>query len=118
MTTDPNAPSAASPAPARKRVLVLDDEPAIQRLLKVVLESEGYEVVTTDDGHLALDTIRHNPVDLIIQDLRMPKLDGLQFLRRLKEQNPELPSIVLTAYGTLETAVEAMRLGAYTHINK
>ena len=118
MTTDPNAPSAAPGTPARKRVLVLDDEPAIQRLLKVVLESEGYEVITTDDGHLALETIRHNPVDLIIQDLRMPKLDGLQFLRKLKEQNPELPSIVLTAYGTLETAVEAMRLGAYTHINK
>lgn len=110
--------TAGSPASARKRVLVLDDENAIQRLLKIVLESEGYDVLTTDDGRLALEMIRQQPVDLIIQDLRMPKMDGLQFLRHLKEQNPELPSIVLTAYGTLETAVEAMRLGAYTHINK
>ena len=120
MTNDRNAPRAAvTPgSPVRKRILVLDDEQAIQRLLKIVLESEGYEVVTTDDGRLALEMIRLQPVDLIIQDLRMPKMDGLQFLRHLKEQNPELPSIVLTAYGTLETAVEAMRLGAYTHINK
>ena len=110
--------TAATPPSSRKRVLVLDDENAIQRLLKIVLESEGYDVVTTDDGRLALEMIRQQPIDLIIQDLRMPKMDGLQFLRHLKEQSPELPSIVLTAYGTLETAVEAMRLGAYTHINK
>jgi len=121
MIIDPHAPpnsSAVSSVPARKRILVLDDETAIQRLLKIVLDSEGYDVSTTDDGRIALEMIRQNPVDLIIQDLRMPKMDGLQFLRHLKEQNPELPSIVLTAYGTLETAVEAMRLGAYTHINK
>ena len=120
MTNDRNASrGAATPgSPVRKRILVLDDEQAIQRLLKIVLESEGYDVVTTDDGRLALEMIRQQPVDLIIQDLRMPKMDGLQFLRHLKEQNPELPSIVLTAYGTLESAVEAMRLGAYTHINK
>lgn len=102
----------------RKRIVILDDEQNIQLLLKHVLENEGYEVVTTDDGRQALEIIRNSPVDLIIQDLRMPKMDGLQFLRHLKEINPDLPSIVLTAYGTLETAVEAMRLGAYTHINK
>ena len=120
MTADPavQVPSAAPVVPTRKRILVLDDEQAIQRLLKLVLESEGYEVLNTDDGRLALEMIRQQPVDLIIQDLRMPKMDGLQFLRQLKIDNPELPSIVLTAYGTLETAVEAMRLGAYTHINK
>ncbi|HLX64319.1 MAG TPA: sigma 54-interacting transcriptional regulator [Planctomycetota bacterium] len=119
MNVEPSvAPSPTAAPPSRKRILILDDEQAIQRLLKLVLESEGYEVVTTDDGRLALDILRTQPIDLIIQDLRMPKMDGLQFLRQLKDQNPELPSIVLTAYGTLETAVEAMRLGAYTHINK
>ena len=112
-----HAPAPAAP-PSRKRVIVLDDEQAIQRLLKLVLESDGYEVLITDDGRQVLEIVRQQTVDLIIQDLRMPKLDGLAFLKQLKEINPELPSIVLTAYGSLETAVEAMRLGAYTYINK
>ncbi len=117
-TTSRVTPAAVAGAEEASCIIVLDDEQAIQRLLKLVLESEGYEVMTTDDGRQALDVVRHQPVDLIIQDLRMPKMDGLAFLRQLKEVNAELPSIVLTAYGTLETAVEAMRLGAYTHINK
>ncbi len=102
----------------RRRVLVLDDEIAIQRLLKVVLEEEGHEVFHTDDGQAALDLVAKHGIDLIIQDLRMPKMDGLTFLRRLKELNPDVPSIVITAFGTFETAIDAMRLGAYTHLNK
>jgi DNA-binding NtrC family response regulator len=116
------SPAPVIPQPAsggrRRRVIVLDDEIAIQRLLRVVLEDEGYEVVTTDDGKQVLELCTKSPVDLIIQDLRMPKMDGLTFLRTLKDRHPDIPSIVVTAFGTFETAIEAMRLGAYTHLTK
>ena len=102
----------------RRRVLVLDDEIAIQKLLKMILEEEGYTVLNTDDGGQALEMMAREHVDLVIQDLRMPKMDGLTFLKKLKERFPDTPSIVLTAFGTFETAVEAMRLGAYTHLGK
>jgi len=119
MSTETTASSTPAPAgPTRRRILVLDDELNLQRLLRVILEGEGYEVLVTDDGHAALETVASQQVDLIIQDLRMPKMDGLTFLRLLKEKRPEIPSIVLTAFGTFETAIEAMRLGAYTHLDK
>jgi two-component system, NtrC family, response regulator PilR len=110
--------AARIPPVLKRRIVVLDDETAIQRLLKVILEGEGYEVLTTDDGNVALEKIRQQPVDLIIQDLRMPKMDGLTFLRLVKERHPDIPSIVVTAFGTFDTATEAMRLGAYTHLTK
>lgn len=101
-----------------RRILVLDDEISIQNLLRVILESEGHAVFTTDDGHVALNRIDEHGVDLIIQDLRMPKMDGLTFLKKLKEKHADIPSIVITAFGTLESTIEAMRLGAYTSLNK
>ena len=110
--------SGATRTATRRRILVLDDEIAIQRLLKMILEEEGYIVLNTDDGDQALEMMTKEPVDLIIQDLRMPKMDGLTFLKTVKERFPDTPSIVLTAFGTFETAVEAMRLGAYTHLGK
>jgi two-component system response regulator PilR (NtrC family) len=114
----PSHTSGSLRAATRRRVLVLDDELAIQRLLKMILEEEGYTVLNTDDGAQALEMMGREHVDLVIQDLRMPKMDGLTFLKRLKESFPDTPSIVLTAFGTFETAVEAMRLGAYTHLGK
>jgi two-component system, NtrC family, response regulator PilR len=120
MMNDHNSPSGTTGARngARQRILVLDDEVAIQKLLKIILEGEGYEVSVTDDGHAALELINKQGVDLIIQDLRMPKMDGLSFLKKVKEHHPDIPSIVVTAFGTFETAIEAMRLGAYTHLTK
>src|SRR5437773_1807920 len=94
----------------RRRILVLDDEAAIQQLLKMILEGEGYDVLTTDDGNAALELLGSQRVDLVIQDLRMPKMDGLEFLKLLKQQQPDTPSIIITAFGTFETAIEAMRL--------
>ena len=90
----------SNPPVLRRRVLVLDDEFAIQQLLKVILESEGHEVFNTDDGAKALEMIGSEHIDLVIQDLRMPKMDGLTFLRQLKEKYPTVPSIVVTAFGT------------------
>jgi len=119
MSTETTAPTTQAPSSAsRRRILVLDDERSLQILLRHVLEGEGYEVLVTDDGHVALEIVGAQQIDLIIQDLRMPKMDGLTFLRLLKEKRPEIPSIVLTAFGTFETAIEAMRLGAYTHLDK
>jgi two-component system NtrC family response regulator len=86
--------------------------------LKVILEGEGYEVFHTDDGRKALEMVDSHKIELVVQDLRMPKMDGLTFLKELKARHPEVPSIVITAFGTFETAIEAMRLGAYTHLNK
>jgi len=106
-------------AAAPKRcILVLDDEFAIQQLLRMILDGEGYDVLNTDDGNVALDMLSRQRVDLVIQDLRMPKMDGLEFLKLLKQKYPNTPSIVVTAFGTFETAIEAMRLGAYTHLSK
>src|SRR4029077_16012528 len=103
---------------SKRRILVLDDENSIRVGLKSILEGEGYIVLDTDDGKVALEMMAAEPVDLIIQDLRMPKMDGLTFLKNVKQRFPDVPSIVLTAFGTLESAVEAMRLGAYTHMPK
>jgi two-component system response regulator PilR (NtrC family) len=111
-------PAREAPPAGRRRILVVDDEASMQRLMRVILEGEGYEVVTTDDGQKALDWVGQQHFDLVIQDLRMPKMDGLTFLRLLKERRPGMLSIVVTGFGTWETAVEAMRLGAYTHLAK
>ena len=100
------------------RILLLDDEKSNRIVLKSIMEGEGYAVLHTDDGREALDMMADQHVDLIIQDLRMPKMDGLIFLKSVKQKFPDVPSIVLTAFGTFETAVEAMRLGAYTHLSK
>lgn len=108
----------ASAAGRKGRVIVLDDEPGMQRLLSLILSGEGHEVLVTEDGSQALAWVADGGVDLVIQDLRMPKMDGLTFLRMLKDRHPEVLSIVLTAFGTWETSVEAMRLGAYTHLSK
>ena len=113
-----HTPASGTPVSPRRKILVLDDEVSLQQLLRTILESEGYEVLVTDDGRIALEMAGQRGVELIIQDLRMRKMDGLTFLRLLKERYPDIPAIVLTAFGTMETAVEAMRLGAYTHLPK
>ena len=100
------------------RVLVVDDESGVQKVLSYVLRQEGFEVVATDDGENAIAEYGKKPFDLVIHDLKMPKLDGIELLRRLKERDPEATVVVITAYGTWDTAVEAMRLGAHDYINK
>ncbi|MCK6474510.1 MAG: sigma-54 dependent transcriptional regulator [Planctomycetes bacterium] len=109
----------SAPQPSAKpRLIVVDDEASMRNLFKVILEGEGYDVFVTDDGTEALVRIASHGCDLLIHDLRMPKMDGLTLLRKVKEAHPGVICIVVTAFGTWETAVEAMRLGAYTHIGK
>ncbi len=111
-----NATSATAAKPGR--IIVVDDEPSMRKVLAAALSSEGHEVHTTDDGAEALKLYVTEEWELVIQDLKMPKMDGLELLRSLKESDPDACVIVITAFGTWDTAVEAMRLGAYDYLKK
>ncbi len=97
-------------------ILVVDDEAKMRRLLEIMLTQMGHEVHQAEDGQAALDFLSNRSVDLVITDLRMPNLDGIGLLRSLREQNNDVAVIVVTAYGTVESAVEAMKYGASDYI--
>lgn len=101
-----------------KRVLIVDDEESFRHMLSVILDKQGYAVDTASDGEQALDKMERGLFDEILCDIRMPRMDGIEFLRRAKEAQPESTIIMMSAYGTLDTAVEAMKLGAYDYISK
>lgn len=101
-----------------KRVLVVDDEENLRRVTQLKLQQAGYEATTASDGSQALELLARHPQDLIITDLKMPGMSGIDLLRRVKEDYPEVIVIVVTAFGTIESAVEAMRLGAHDYIIK
>lgn len=103
---------------ASERILIVDDEDGMRRLLNRVLTRENYEVSTVGSGAEALRLIAGERFDLVVTDIKMPEMDGLQLLEELKEYEPSLPIIVMTAYGTIENAVQALRLGAYDYIAK
>ncbi|HFQ89572.1 MAG TPA: sigma-54-dependent Fis family transcriptional regulator, partial [Desulfobulbus sp.] len=99
-------------------ILVVDDEPNYQIVLSELLRDEGYEVFTADSGTAGLPIVRETDLDLVLTDMKMPGMDGIEFLRKIKEFNKELPVILITAYAEVEKAVEAMRLGAFTYLAK
>jgi DNA-binding NtrC family response regulator len=101
-----------------KRILVVDDEESLRRVTQLKLQQAGYEAMTASNGSQALEVLAKNPQDLIITDLKMPGMSGMDLLRRAKEEYPEIIVIVVTAFGTIESAVEAMRLGAHDYIIK
>src|SRR6266567_1211058 len=103
---------------AKARILVVDDEKSMRDLLSITLEKEGYDVLTAAGGEAAIEALHRDSVDAVITDLRMPKVDGLQVLRAAKEVSPDTAVIVITAVASTETAVEAMKLGAYDYITK
>jgi two-component system response regulator AtoC len=100
------------------RLLLVDDEPHFCRVMAMHLEDEGYQVITTTQATEALEYFQREPFHLIITDLKMPGMDGLTFLEGIRDISPSVPVIVLTAYGTVETAVQAMKLGAFDYILK
>jgi len=101
-----------------KSILVVDDEPSMRMALSESLESCGYEVVTANNGEDALNKFHEGLYEVVITDVRMPKQGGMEVLRRIKEISHETPVIVITAYGTVNTAVEAMKEGASDFIMK
>jgi two-component system response regulator AtoC len=105
----------------KPRVLVVDDEPNLRKVLGALLSQAGHEVVTEADGESALARVKSSPrgtFDVVISDLRMPGMDGMQLLRALVEEDPSLPVVILTAHGTVDTAVEAVKSGAFDFIEK
>jgi len=103
---------------AIEKILVVDDEPLVRNFLKEVLEAEDYEVLTTEDGLSALKEVERGGIDLVITDVRMPKMNGIDLLKEVKKRSPSTLVVVITAYGTIENAVEAMKNGACDYITK
>ena len=99
-------------------VLVVDDEASIRRTLREILEYEDYEVDEAADGETALGALRANPYDLALIDVKMPEPDGMDVLEVMAEEMPEVPVVMISGHGTIETAVEATKLGAYDFIEK
>ena len=100
------------------RILVVDDERSMRDLLNIMLRQAGYDVTLAEGGERAIEALRSDPFDLVITDLRMRKIDGLAVLRAAKELSPQTVVLVVTAYASTETAVDAMKLGAYDYITK
>ncbi|MDQ7008130.1 MAG: sigma-54 dependent transcriptional regulator [Acidobacteriota bacterium] len=99
-------------------ILVVDDEAGIREVLRAALRSDGHRVLCASSAEKALEVFETEDIDLVITDLSMPGMDGLALLRRIREARPETPSMVITAYGSKETAIEAMRHGAVNYLEK
>ena len=105
-------------ASAKPRILVVDDEPSMRDMLRIVLRRDGYDVVVAEDGRQALGVLERERVDLLLSDIRMADINGVDVLRAAKQANPEVVAFMMTAFASTETAVEAMRLGAVDYFTK
>ncbi len=121
----PDSTSAPAPAddddddgPDAARILVVDDEKVIREILTEFLTLEGYLVHSVEDGEKALTELRLRPYDLVITDLKMPRLSGLQLLGKITEENISVLTVIMSGFGTVESAIEAMKKGAYDYILK
>jgi two-component system NtrC family response regulator len=99
-------------------ILIVDDEINYPLILSAVLQDEGYETLTANSGEEALEILENSDVDLVLTDMKMPKMDGITLLEKIKEKDPQVPVMMMTAHGTVEKAVEAMQKGAYNYILK
>ena len=101
-----------------KKILIVDDESEMRIALETTLKREDYQLVCAEDGKQALDLFEDDAFDLVLTDVRMPKLSGLELLRAVKERSPKIPVVMMTAYGTIDNAVEAMKEGAFDYLIK
>ncbi len=99
-------------------ILLVDDEPSILSVLSVLLKAEGYDVVLANGGEKAVELIKSTAFDLMISDIRMRPIDGMELLKLAKEQQPSMSVLMITGYGSVETAVEALKLGAFDYVTK
>ena len=99
-------------------ILIIDDEKAIRKTLSEILSYEGYKIDEAGDGEEGLKKVKEKEYDVILCDIKMPKIDGIEFLEKAKETNPDIPIIMISGHGTIETAVEAVKKGAYDYISK
>jgi len=100
------------------KILLVDDESHVLELLSVALEDEGYRILTANNGRKALDQLKKEEPQVVLLDIRMPDLDGVEVLRQIKEINKATSVIMMTAYGAMDTVVEAMKLAAYDYLTK
>ena len=103
---------------SHKRVLIVDDDSSVRRVTQVQLEHEGYTVSTAASGQEALHILENTLHDLVITDLRMPGMSGIDLLRQIRANYPRVAVIIVTAHGSHKNVMEALKLGAYDHITK
>lgn len=99
-------------------ILIIDDERAIRNVLKDILNNEGYTTAEASDGEAGLAQFAAGSFDLVLCDIKMPKIDGIEFLQKAKEMNPDVPVIMISGHGNIETAVDAVKKGAFDFISK
>lgn len=104
--------------PSEKKILLVDDDASLRRVLSHHLSEAGYQVVAAADGKNGLELFTEERIDLVITDIQMPEMSGLELLRRISVMSPDTVVLMITAFGSIETAVEAMKLGAYDYITK
>ncbi|MBI4419534.1 MAG: response regulator, partial [Gemmatimonadetes bacterium] len=100
------------------RVLIVDDDPGLRQSLSLLLTSEGYQVASEGDPERALEQAGRDPVDIILCDVRMPRMEGLEFLRKYRARNGTALVIMMSAYGGEDAAIAAMKEGAYDYLPK
>src|SRR6476469_8397676 len=114
-----NATATETPAERRApRILVVDDERSMREMLAILLKREGYEVLLAENGKSAIATLEKEQVDILISDIKMPDLSGVDVLRAAKKVDQDILGIMITAFASTDTAVEAMRLGACDYLSK
>ena len=99
-------------------ILVVDDDPSHLTVLKTIIKSWGYTVFSTDDGTHAVESVKERPFDLILMDVRMAQMSGIEALKKIKDYNPAIPILIMTAYSSVDSAVEALKAGAYDYLTK
>jgi two-component system response regulator HydG len=101
-----------------KKILVVDDDAAHARMLETLMADWGVEVFLADDGIIAVEMVKNQPFDIVLMDMKMVKMSGMEALRLIKSYNPSLPVIIMTAYSSVQTAVKALKIGAYDYLTK
>ena len=115
---DEREPTHTDPPHERPKVLVVEDDSDIRKILEIFLGEKGFQVKVADDGPRALELVGEEPIDLILSDVRMPGMSGLELLRHLKERDPEIQLVLMSAYSSVKDAVEAIQLGAADYVEK
>ena len=100
------------------KILVVDDERSIRNTLKEILEYEGHEIALAENGLVAIEMVKAKPYDLIFCDIKMPEMDGIEVLDKIQEINSEIPVVMISGHGNIDTAVESIKKGAYDFIEK
>jgi len=101
-----------------KKILVVDDDVAHARMLKTLMTDWGFDIHLADDGTIAVEMVKDQPYDLVLMDMKMVKMSGMEALQQVKAYNPSLPVIIMTAYSSVQTAVKALKIGAYDYLTK